>query len=243
MKRKILTIISILFLIGFAFLYYSNKKIKGIWIHHYDRNVKDGQYSYWGRTIMKVDNQYFNNYSTNANGGIRSNRYFYFGKALGLWPRDFDYTTKLSIERYNKDSIIFGGLESNQIFKKVPEFLKNKGKLKFNFVNKTFEIRRENIRDTITFDEKSILRKRFDHPYEKWYSNDLLFSELDGFNFMQTSFITYIIKQEINGINLYMFTNKNDLIKLDFKEIRLDSVDSNSLQIYKKNYKRKQLME
>lgn len=216
--------------------YYSNKKIEGIWIHHYDRNVQDGEYSYRGRAIMEVNNQNFNYYSLNANGGNRTNRYFYFGKALGLWPRDFDYNTKLTILNYNKDSIVFGGLENNQVFKKVPEFLKNNGIGKFDFASKTFAIGQKNTRDTITFYEENILTKRFDHPYLKWNSREIKFSEINGFYFMQTSFITFMIKEEIDKIDIYIFSNKNDFIKLDFDEVQLDSSDFNSLQFYKKHY-------
>ncbi len=230
MKRKILIALTTLVLCGISFLYYSNKKIEGTWISNYYVHNSTGNNWYSGTPVLEIKNQTFNSYYFDSKGVPYKQDYFSFGKSLSLKPRPIEDNSKLRIEKYDKDSLIFGGFSSNEIFKKVPDSLKNSPNFSLNLQNKAFILKsNEKKADTIYFTDKYLMSRLKNNPNQNWTSGGWEKLEIDGFDFLLTAdWTTFIVKEKSNKIFFYAFENakgKNQLAKLELKEIEIDLTD------------------
>ncbi|KQC31038.1 hypothetical protein [Flagellimonas eckloniae] len=236
MKRKVLIIFITLIICGIGFVIYSNKKIEGVWINHYNTSVSTDYFSP-GRDVLKIKNQTFHSYNHQANGGLIKEKYFLIGKSLRLWPKDStDYT--LPKVFVNRDSLFFEFYnEHRRIYKKIPDSLKNNSYFKLDFTNKAFRLESEKGIDTNYFDSKLTYYRRKDHPHIDWYTGGWETVSIDNYDFLLLADATPVIIKENNGnVLLYVLDEKNKLLKIKLVEIQLDSTDLKSLARHKKYY-------
>lgn len=236
MKKKILITFGILVVCGIGYFTYTNKRIEGIWINHYDISPAI-DYNYPGRDVLLIENQEFQSFNHNANGGLIEKKYFLAGKSLRLWPKDsMDFSIPKAI--INDDSLIFTfNGDQQRIYKKVPDSLKNSKDFNFDFANKAFQLESERRIDTTYFDADLTYDRRKDHPYRKWYTGGWKTIEIDYFDFLIFANGTPVIINEKNDeVLLYVLGEKKNLIEVKLDEIELDSIDLISIEHYKKYY-------
>jgi hypothetical protein len=236
LKKKILIIFGVLIIYGIVYFFYTNKRIEGIWINHYNISTTE-EYSFPGRDILRIKNLKFHSFNYATNGGLIEQKYFLFGKSLRLWPTDSKDFSIPKISK-NKDSLTltFYG-EQQRIYKKISDTLKNDKDFKFDFTNKAFRLESKSGVDTIHFDSELTYNRRNDHPYRNWHTGGWKTVEIDDFDFLLFASATpVIIKEKNDDILLYVLADKNDLLEVKLVEIQLDTVDSLSLEHYKKYY-------
>ncbi len=236
MKKKVLITFGILIICGIGYFINTNKRIEGIWINHYDKSPSR-DYNFPGGDVLLIENQEFQSFNHNANGGLIEKKYFLAGKSLKLWPKD---SMDFSIPKvnFNKDSLTFTFYgEQQRIYKKVPDSLKNDKDFNFDFSNKAFRLESNKRIDTTYFDSELTYDRRNDHPYRKWHTGGWKTVEIDDFDFLLLASATpVIIKEKNDNVLLYVLADKNDLMEVKLVEIKLDSTDLLSIERYKKYY-------
>ena len=226
MKKKILVLFILIILSGISFFYYSNKKIEGLWIRHYAIDLTHNNYRFSGQPLLEIKNRKLNYYTLGSNGIPRTATYFSYGKILRVLYDD-EYPQTMTIKQFNKDSIVFGGSQEsfNDVYKKIPDSLKNNSNWKQKLLGKAFEFRslRYDQTDTIYFDDRYVMSINPRHPYRKWDSQGWELMKINGFDIMLTgNWTTFILKEKNKSICFYGFDNKNQLSGVELNQIEID---------------------
>jgi hypothetical protein len=239
MKRTILLIFTFIILGGVLLFYYLNKRIEGVWISHYSKDL-NGEKTYCnGKDLIEIKNQKFFYHSHNYNGVTPQKIYFESGLRIIYRNRAWE-----KISSVNKDSlVIISGYDDDKIFnttmKRVPDSLQNDSDWNKKLLGKTFKfhIQEYNYTDTIFFDDNYVRSKNRNLVKEWDVTQSWKLAKIDGFDILfGSNWPTFILKEEENVIKFYGFDRKK-FFTTELIEIIMDSSDVKKLIEIKKKEK------
>ncbi len=205
LKKAILFIIIILI----PFLFYSNLKTSGIWVGTYQFFSDSPNVSkHLNESVLEFKNQKVRNITPFQNiDSIPKRYYLSIGNHMfANLMSQFDLV-QTEIKNYNNDSLIVKGDNLTRVYRKIPNSLKYKSKKSVELKNKFFNLKKDELIDSVFFSEKFLFIRKKDNERKIWDSSGYWeLKKVNDYYILFTNFNPQIVHKSDEGLLFYQIS-------------------------------------